>query len=169
MLPRLEKMKQALIHIGARTRWNQLDSISETEARQAMRYCKAMRPQFTMLQLMHDTAYPLSEFEEEWIRGEIKEYVEEEPMAENEVIVAEEAVVEEPEVKAAAEEITEKPQPKKRGRKPGSKNQPKKAEKPAAKRGRPRKTAAPVEEKQEVPAPAAKPKKKKEELPYWLL
>lgn len=164
MMDRLEKMKRALAHIGARTRWEQLDNISEKEAHEAFKYCKAMRPQFTMLQLMHDTAYPIEAFEDEWIRGEIKENVEEPNMADNEVLEIKEEAVQE-ELLPAAEV---KPEPKKRGRKPGSKNKPKEVvAKPAAKRGRPRKETPVAEEAPKAAAPA--PKKKKDELPYWLL
>ena len=85
-------------------------------------------------------------------------------MADNEVLEIKEEAVQE-ELLPAAEV---KPEPKKRGRKPGSKNKPKEAvTKPAAKRGRPRKETPVVEEVPKAAAPA--PKKKKEELPYWLL
>ena len=155
MLPRLERMQQALRHIGAKTRWEELPNIGEEQARQAMRYCRAMRPQFTMLQLMHDTCWPIEKFEEAWIKGVAYK---EEPM-------------EDIEIKEVQSQAAEVPAPKKRGRKPGSKNKPKVEKKPdeaPKRRGRPRKAE---EAPKAAPAPEA-PKivrKKKEELPYWLL
>ena len=164
MLPRLERMKQALLHIGAKTRWEQLPNIGEEQARQAMRYCKAMRPQFTLLQLIHDTYWPIDRFEEAWVKG--LEY-KEDTMEDNEIRIEEQ--IEEVKPEAAPAEV---PAPKKRGRKPGSKNKPKTEKKAAEapkRRGRPKKV---VEEAPKTEPAAAVPKvvrKKKEELPYWLL
>ena len=160
MMPRLKRMQQALRHIGARTRWEELPNIGEEQAREAMRYCKAMRPQFTLLQLIHDTAFPIEKFEEAWVKG--LEY-KEDTMEENQSKVEEMIVEEQVQVEA--------PAPKKRGRKPGSKNKPK-VEKPVdaapKRRGRPKKTEAKPEQAPVAEAPKAV-RKKKEELPYWLL
>ena len=180
MMPRLEKMKAAMMHLGARTKWYQLDNIGEEQARQAMRYCREMRPQYTMLQMMQDTAYPIQDFENEWIKEDMEmDAIVEEVMVEEipEVPAVEEAAAAEP----AAEEAPapEAPVvPKKRGRKPGSKNKKpsaaaKKApEAPAVPKKRGRKSNA--EKAAMATAKAAEPvveapKKKKKDLPYYLL
>lgn len=166
MQPRLDKLVKAMNHLKARTRWDQLDNIGEEQARQAMRHCKEMRPQYTMLQMMQDTAYPIREFEEEWIHQSLQDHKEVKQMEE-----LEQAAVE-PEI---AETVAEEPvrkAPARRGRKPGSKNKKPAANKSAAaketgaKRGR--KPAASKEVKPAVAQEVPK-KKKKEELPYYLL
>ena len=213
MLPRLEKLLKAMDHLKARTRWYQLDNISEVEARQAMRHCKVMRPQYTILQMMQDTAYPLEVFEEEWVKreseiikedmdmeellqnaeaAEVEEMVEaiveeavteavEEALAEVAEEAVEETVEEAAPVEAAPEAVVEeKPAPKKRGRKPGSKNKKpaaKKVEEKPAPKKRGRKSnaekaaeAAKAEAEKEAVKPVEVPKKKKkQDLPYYLL
>lgn len=61
-LPSLDKMRQAMKHVGAVMDWTGLDHITGEVALQALLYCKEMRPHYTMLQMMQDVGYNIRKF-----------------------------------------------------------------------------------------------------------
>ena len=69
MLPRLDLMKQAMLHIGATVDWRQLPGITAREVRLAILRAKEIRPQYTILQMALETRFPLEDFAARILRG----------------------------------------------------------------------------------------------------